>query len=169
MKSLFAPYDFLTIANLPFELVAIMRNQLKSITSRGSEVSEQPLEITVVFTNTRATLTALRTAAGLAASLAARITLLAPQVVPFPLPLSSPPVSLQWSRRRFHELVAGQPVETNVDICLCRDATEFLLGALKPRSIVVIGGRKRWWPTAENTLANQLCAEGHEVVLAPVR
>jgi hypothetical protein len=31
-------------------------------------------------------------------------------------------------------------------------------------SIVVIGGRERWWPTRENKLARQLRREGHEVV-----
>ena len=47
--------------------------------------------IVVVFTNVESTLTALRKAGELAGSLGSGITLLAPQVVPYPLPLESPP------------------------------------------------------------------------------
>jgi len=39
---------------------------------------------------------------------------------------------------------------------------------LAPRSLVVIGARRRWWPTGEGWLARKLRREGHEVVLAEV-
>src|SRR5690242_3503082 len=104
--------------------------------------SEPDLEIWVVFTKTRETLAALRTAARLAKSLSARIRLLAPHVVPFQLPLTSPPVSLEWSRRRLRELAVAESVDVEVDMRLCRDATDLVLNALNPHSIVVIGQRK---------------------------
>jgi hypothetical protein len=55
------------------------------------------------------------------------------------------------------------PVETNVQIYLCRDPFEALEGALSPGSLVVLGGRKRWWPTREKRLAKKLHRAGHEV------
>ena len=54
--------------------------------------NDSRLEISVVFTSVESTLAALRHAGVLAHRLAGRITLLVPQIVPYPLPLTSPPV-----------------------------------------------------------------------------
>ena len=113
--------------------------------------TESRLNIAVVFTSVEATLVALRKAGALANRLSGRITLVVPQVVPYPLPLTSPPVLLDWNERRFRVIASESPVETTVLIYLCRDRLETLLAVLSPRSLVVIGGRKRWWPTAETT------------------
>jgi hypothetical protein len=122
------------------------------------------LNVAVVFTSVEATLAALREAGALANRLSGRITLLVPQVVPYPLPLTSPPVLLDWNERRFRVIASESPVETTVAIYLCRDRLETLTGVLSPRSLVVVGGRKRWWPTAEKRLARELRRAGHEVV-----
>jgi hypothetical protein len=126
--------------------------------------SENGLNITVVFTSTEATLGALREAAVLANRLSGRITLLVPQIVPYPLPLSSPPVLLDWNHRRFRILAGLSLVQTKVLLYLCRDRDDALRSALPPRSLVVLGGRHRWWPTAEKRLAACLRRAGHEVV-----
>jgi hypothetical protein len=125
---------------------------------------EQRLEISVVFTTVRPTLTALQQAGALARKLHARITLLVCQIVPYPLPLASPPVLLDFNERRFYTLAKESHVATTVRIYLCRDQRETLARQLKPRSIVVLGGRKRWWPTAEMRLSRSLRRNGHEVV-----
>ena len=126
--------------------------------------TEHRLEVAVVFTSAPATIAALRTAGGLADRLSARITMIVPQVVPYPLPLESPPVLIEFSERRFQQIAEESPVETTVRIYLCRHRTETLRSVLAPGSLVVIGGRKRWWPTREKTLARQLRRAGHEVV-----
>jgi hypothetical protein len=123
------------------------------------------LDVFVVFTSVDLTLQALKQAGALAERLDSRITLVVPQVVPFPLPLTSPPVLLEFNERRFSVLASQSPVETTVCIFLCRDRWEALQVALKPRSLVVIGGRKGWWPRPEKRLARQLRRAGHEVVL----
>ncbi len=128
--------------------------------------AEAKLSIAVVFTTVESTLTALKKAGTLANRLGARITLVVPQVVPRPLPLETPPVLLDWSERRFRVIAEQSPVETMVHIYLCRDRLETLLKAFSPRSVVVIGGRKRWWPTSESRLARKLRNAGHEVILA---
>ena len=126
--------------------------------------TESRLNIVVVFTSADATFAALRMAGALANRLRWRITLLVPQVVPYPLPLTSPPVLLDWNENRFRVIAGESPVETTVQIYLCRDPAETLCTVLSSNSLLVVGGRKRWWPTAEQRLARKLRRAGHEVV-----
>jgi hypothetical protein len=174
MESLWLFYDFFR----PFRLRLILgvRNEMALAFERvisplpghttppAIQKAESRLNVAVVFTSVESTLAALRKAGALADRLNGRITLLVPQVVPFPLPLTSPPVLLDWSERRFHVIASESPVETTVRIYLCRDGLEALRTVLSPHSLVVVGGRKRWWPTAEKRLARQLRRAGHEVI-----
>ena len=128
------------------------------------EETDQQLNIAVVFTSVESTLAALKEAGNLANSLGARITLVVPQVVPFPLPLETPPVLVEFNENRFRVMASQSPVETSVHIYLCRDRFETLTAALKPGSIVVLGGRKRWWPTKDEALVRQLQRAGYEVL-----
>ena len=125
---------------------------------------QDQLNIAVVFTSVESTLAALKEAGTLAQSLGAQITLLVPQVVPYPLPLESPPVLVDFNEKRFHVIASQSPVKTRVCIYLCRDQIETLRGVLRPGSIVVVGGRKRWWSTSEARLAHKLRKAGHEVL-----
>jgi len=40
---------------------------------------------------------------------------------------------------------------------------------LKPHSLIIVGGRKRWWPTSEQRLAQALKKDGHHVIFAELR
>jgi len=122
------------------------------------------LNIAVIYTSIDFTLSALRKAGALANSLNASITLIVPQVVPYPLPLTCPPVPPGFNERSFRILADEGRIETSVRIYLCRDRKELLRTALNPRSLVVIGGKDRWWPTPEKRLADQLRHAEHEVV-----
>jgi hypothetical protein len=132
----------------------------------GTGEFESKLNVDVVFTSIEPTLAALKKAGALAGRLNARITLLVPQIVPYPLPLASPPVLLDFNERRFRVIANQSPVETMVRLYLCRDRLETLASVLKPHSVVVVGGRRRWWPTPEKRLAGKLRRAGHEVILA---
>jgi hypothetical protein len=127
--------------------------------------TESQLNITVVYTSLESTLVALKEAGGLASSLGARITLVVLQVVPYPLPLESPPVLVEFNERRFRIIANQSPVETRVRIYLCRDPLVTLTSVLSNGCIAVLGGRKRRWPTRENRLARQLRRAGHKVLL----
>ena len=133
--------------------------------SRGDK-TEFGLEVAVVFTSVEATVAALKRAGILASRLNGRIALLVPQLVPYPLPLESPPVLLDFNERRFRVIASECLVETSVRIYLCRDPLETLTAVLAPRSLVVIGGPKRWWPTREKSLTRKLRHAGHEVIFA---
>ena len=126
---------------------------------------DRRIELNVIFTQVPGTLRALEEAATLAKDLDARVRLLAPQVVPYPLPLNCPPVLREFSESRFLAMACAQSVETDVQIYLCRDAEELLLEKLSPHSIVIIGSRKHWWPTRETRLARKLRRKGHYVCL----
>ena len=130
-----------------------------------AEEADSKLDISVVFTSVDATLSALKEAGNLAATLGGRITLIVPQVVPYPLPLTTPPVLVDFNERRLRVIASRCRVETRVSIYLCRDPLETLQSVLKPHSLVVLGSRKRWWPTPEKRLAKKLRRFGHQVVV----
>jgi hypothetical protein len=129
-----------------------------------SQQTDHGLNVAVVFTSVAGTIAALKKAAALADRLSPRIKMVVPQLVPYPLPLESPPVPVDFSERTFRKIALERPLETNVEIYLCRDALGTLKAVLAPGSLVVIGGRKRWWPTREKTWARKLRRCGHEVV-----
>lgn len=132
-----------------------------------SVVSRQAtLEVVVLHTSTSETLHALKTAAQLARGLSARIRLLVLEVVPYPLPLHQPAISLSYTRRCFRTLAENASIETTVDIHLVRDPVKVLDSLLEPHSVVVMGGRRTWWPTARNRIAKRLERTGHQVVYA---
>jgi hypothetical protein len=72
---------------------------------------------------------------------------------------------VDFNERRLRVLAGQSRVETRVSIYLCRDALPTLLSVLKPHSLVVVGSRKRWWPTAEKRLAAKLRRAGHVVMV----
>ncbi len=134
----------------------------------SAETPDRTLEVVVVYTTTQATVQALKIASTLARGLSARIRLLVPQMVPYILPLSSPPISEDGMRQRLRKIVSEAAVETRIDIRVCRNQWEMLEFALKPRSLVVLGGRRWWWPSPETRLARRLRRMGHQVVLSSI-
>jgi hypothetical protein len=124
--------------------------------------------IAVIFTTVEATRAALIEAGDMVRRLGGRLTLVVPQVVPIAHPLTRPPVRIDWSLPRFQDLAGSSRVETTVQLCLCRDRSDALRVALLPNSVVVLGGRKRWWPTGETRMAASLRKAGHQVIFKGV-
>ena len=54
--------------------------------------------------------------------------------------------------------------EVRVEVYLCRDKARLLSKVLRPRSLVVVGGRSSWWRSREQKLAKALERRGHRVV-----
>jgi hypothetical protein len=123
-----------------------------------------PLEVFVLDTSRDGTFRAVRAAAFLAQGLGARIRLLAPQVVPYVLPLTWPPVSTGFTERRLGRAASESPVETRIDIRVCRDVWNMLKSTLPPRSLIVLGARRHWWPTRESWLAQRLSRLGPQIL-----
>jgi hypothetical protein len=123
-------------------------------------------EINVIFTTVKGTYAAMKAGQELAQDLDAQILLLVPQVVPIQFPLSNPPVSIAFTVRRAYELALAcqNGVDISVQVYLCGDRRACLLAVLKPQSLVIIGGQRRWWPTPDLKLANLFRAKGHRVI-----
>ena len=131
----------------------------------ASEYSSK-LPITVLFTTTPDTLHALRKAAHFARQLGASIQILVAHVVPYPLPIDKPRVDPEFRLRQFRSFCEEESIETQIDIRLCRDARQCIHDALRPHSLILIGGGQSWWPlTYGKRLAKRLRRAGHEVVL----
>jgi hypothetical protein len=127
------------------------------------QVTDSSLEIVVLHTEAKETVGALKMAADLASGLAP-VRLVAIQQVPYPLPLDAPPVSVEFLEKRFSNMTSEAGVDACIDIRLCRDARDVVESELGPHCVVVIGGRRRWWPTAATRLARRLERLGHQVV-----
>jgi len=122
------------------------------------------LDLKVIITDLSRTAAALKTARAMASGLSARITVLLAQVVPYPLPLAAPPVSVEFTRRLLESVAADE--NTKFEILLCRDRYETLHDALPADSVVIVGARKRhWWPSWERKLARILRHNGRRVLV----
>ncbi len=127
------------------------------------------LEVNVLFTTEKHASAALKAAGALAQNLNAHLNLVVMKEVPLGFPVDKPPVSVPVTQRRLFEFASRGiqgPLETTVRLYYCRNKLQGLLQALRPKSLVVIGGSRRLWPTAESRLARILRAEGHQVIFA---
>lgn len=158
-----------------------MSNQYQTVTNFPGKALNPPaaprfpseaLELNVIFTDVQSTAAALNFAQSFARDLGARISLRAAVAVPFQLPLDQPPVSVAFLRDVMRKLVSQLKRETfdpTLHLYLCRDRLWALSQVLKPNSLVVIGGRKRWWPSAETRMARALQNQGYRVVFVDSR
>jgi hypothetical protein len=129
--------------------------------------SDPKFGVTVVSTTPDGTAVALRAAADLAKQLGAHITLVAPEVVPIHLPVDRPRVPVEFLERHYCNLVAAAGITdepVTIRIWLCRDREDCLKQTLAPHSLIVVGGRVRWWNRSERSLAQWLGTMGHHVV-----
>jgi hypothetical protein len=129
-----------------------------------SRPDDSTIHLYVVFTGLNVTRIALQAAGQLARGLHARVVLMVGKVVPFPLPLDSPPVANDFAGRVLSELAGEQDADVAVRVYLCRDREETIRGALPPASLVFVGcGR---WPSSGKyrRFARQLRKDGHEVI-----
>jgi hypothetical protein len=124
-----------------------------------------PLEINVVLGGLENAESVLHTAASFATGLHAKLTIHFPRVVPYPLPLKSPPVSVELVERNLLELSARQAIETSANVYFCRDRSDTIREILKPGSLVILNVKRQWLGSFEKTLSRRLLRDGHRVVV----
>jgi len=123
------------------------------------------IEIVVPYTDWALAESVLQRAAVLAAGLKAAIRLVAVHAVPYPLPFPGPVAEHAYLVERLTDLAKRCPVPVDPLVVLARYPDDGFRHVLKPASIVLIGSRKRLWPTREKKLARSLARDGHQVVL----
>jgi hypothetical protein len=131
--------------------------------------TERGLEVFVICTDAPGTLAALQMAEGLAQKLEAHIQLLMPYEVPYTLPLTKPAVPVEFLESQIRNLAQKTRLEVSANIYLCRDRKRTLKLLLRPHSLIVVGGKKHWWPTSAQKLAQALQKDGHHVIFAELR
>jgi hypothetical protein len=139
-----------------------------STSPRATSGSDGQLEIALLFTSPEVTVNALERIGVLLTGLNARINLIAVQTVPYTLALNSPPVSVSFNEQRLQEIASESPIETAAHLYICRCLFETLTSVLNPGSILVVGTRKRWWPTWERKLARKLESARFRILLLEV-
>jgi hypothetical protein len=126
------------------------------------------LEVALLFTSPEATVSALERTAALLRGLNARINLVAVQTVPYRLAVNNPPISISFNEQRLEDIASESPIETTAHLYICRCPLETLTSVLQPGSTLVVGTRKRWWPTWERKLARKLESAGLRILLLEV-
>ena len=125
------------------------------------------LEVNVIHTDPQGTAAALNAAGLLARGLSACVNVRAAIPVPRRLPINQSPVSVQFVEKLLRDLVGRinpHTFESTVHLYVCRDRIETYLNVLKPNSLVLIGGRDHFWPTAARRMAKELRVNGHDVM-----
>jgi hypothetical protein len=131
---------------------------------RPPDMTTDVLWVVIPYTSPELTEAALRHA-GACTDLNVHVSLVDIQVVPFPCPLDHPPIDKEFSRQRLCDLLAQSGLPGRADVLYARNWVEGFRRVLPAQSLVMLGGKKRWWPTREDKLARGLLKVGHQVML----
>jgi len=144
---------------------------LEARASRGSWAGPGPsheLSVLVPYTTTDLTRAAFSAVVAFTRNLGAHVSLLAVQVVPFPLPLDRPAISMSFFEQELDAVARSIEVPVDAHVIIARDRELALDRGIAPGSLVVLATRKRWWPTAQTKLARLLARTGHSVALLEI-
>jgi hypothetical protein len=122
------------------------------------------LGVVIPYTTRELTEAALRHA-GVCTDLNVHVSLVDIQIVPFPCPLNQPPINKEFSERRLRDLLAESQLPGSAEVLYARNWLEGFCRVLEPKSLVILGTKKRWWRTREEKLAGALMKAGHQVML----
>src|SRR4029077_9438666 len=86
--------------------------------------------------------------------------------VHYSLPVNQPPVQVEFLERQLSTLAAQAGVEVAGQVLLCRSKRQALEAVLRPHSLIIVGGRRRWGVSREQKLAQALTRGGHHVIFA---
>jgi hypothetical protein len=140
-----------------------MKFSFQPETSQIDEASPAPLDLVVPVTTPELTRASIRAAERLASGIWAQIRLLKIQLVPFPLQITAPPVSVEFLCAQLLRYVSSLPLRREVK--LAREFQPALRRALRIDSVVLIGSKRRRWRTRNERLAADLHRAGYAVIL----
>ena len=98
--------------------------------------------VNVLFTTVDETFAAVRVAAAIGGVMSAPLTLLDLRAVPYPLSVDAPVGPSPIETGGFVDRVQAEGISLRVRVYVCRDRDRALPMALRPHSLIVIGGRR---------------------------
>lgn len=125
--------------------------------------------VSVLFTTEHDTVAAARVGAAIAGAMAVPLTVTHFRTVPYPLSVSAPDGISPVERDVFKQRLLVEGIDARVRVFLCRNKERVMPMAFRGHSLIVIGGRRRWWPTTAERLRRRLEAAGHFVLFVDVR
>ena len=121
--------------------------------------------VSVVYTTFEDTLEASRIAADLAQAMQVPLRVVHFRTVPRQVPVDQPDGLSPVETEAFVGRLRQEGITTaRVRVYLCRDELRTIPYAFSPHSIVVIGGRRSWWPTRAERWRRTLEEAGHFVM-----
>jgi len=118
----------------------------------------------VLYTSTEETFMALRVASGFSTALSVPLILVHYRTVPYPLAVDRPTGISPVETQAFQERLHAEQLDVACRVYLCRDDRRAIAAALNTPALVIVGGRRRWWPTKAQSCQRALEAAGHYVV-----
>ena len=123
----------------------------------------QHADVCVLFTSPDETVGALRVASDLARLLGGEVRLVDFRVVPMGAPIDAP-TGLSRIETTFLDRVRAEAIDVRVDVYVCRNASHAIPRVFNRQSLIVIGGRRRRWPTRAERWRRMLERRGHLVL-----
>src|SRR5262245_39112264 len=100
----------------------------------------------VVYTTVEETLAALRVADSLARAMHVPLTLVHFRTVPYVSAVGAPDGVSPVETDAFADELRAAGFDMRVRVLLCRTPRQGIPYAFKPHSLVVVSGRRSWWP-----------------------
>jgi len=144
---------------------------LNALASRGACRGAGPsseFPVYVPYTTAVLARAALRAAVALSRNLGARVSLVAVQVVPFPLPLDEPAVSPGFLQEELKAVARDVEAPVDTHVVIARDSEVAYDRAIPRGSLVVLATKRRWWHTRQANLARLLARDGRNVALVEI-
>jgi len=131
---------------------------------REATPPDHGIRVLVPYTSPGVTREALAAARAMTRGLAASIAVVAVHVIPYPAPFHVSDLVRRHLEKRLEWAAGDGPDRAEATIVLARSVEEGFRAA-ECGGTIVVGSRKRWWPTRERRLARTLERCGCRVVL----
>ena len=124
--------------------------------------------VSVLYTTEEETLAAAHVAALLAEAMGVALTVIDVRTVPYPLSVDAPAGVSPAEGDAFKQRLEAEGIDARVRVFLCRNRKNVVPKAFRGHSLIVIGGKRRWWPTTTDRWRRRLESAGHFVLTVDV-